>query len=341
MDSQNPASKYTSLQDHKILQGIAIPYSALISVIFGLMVLSFPIGAYLFFNSQIGKSIDYALPVTELDIAKQFDVSWLSWLEIGNVFMVLWISFLILFAIASMGPKKNFLRVLSPIMAGSYESQTGNYLVQTIKWFSIIIVLSGIINAVQQVFGIIITPPVFENGLTQFLGITSAPIIEEVGFRIILVGIPLFLLYSHKVSGRLFFKSLWNPSANLPITDSKKAIALIVIVGVFFGMAHVLSEQWSNGKFAQAAMSGIIIGWVYYRYGFVAALLIHWATNYVVFSYAYLVSSINETKVMDSFSHSLIQTIEIILVITGALAIALMILEYRKNKNLAKNPNAS
>ena len=103
-----------------------------------------------------------------------------------------------------------------------------------------------------------------------------------------------------------------------------------------FGAAHALSDQWSNGKFAQAAMAGIILGWVYYRYGFVAALLIHWATNYVVFSFAYLVSSINETRVMDSFSHSLIQTIEIILVLTGALAIALSALEYRKNK-LAKN----
>ena len=321
------------MQDHKILQGLAIPYSALVSVIFGLMILSFPIGAYLFFNSQIGKSIDYALPVTEIDFLRGQD--WLGWLGIGDVFIVAWSAFLVLFVISSMGPKKNFLKVLSPIMAGSYESQDGSYLVQIIKWFSIIVVLSGLIDITQQIAGITITPPVFENDLTGFLGITTAPIIEELGFRVILVGIPLFLLYSHRASARLFFKSLWNPSANLPITNPKKAIVLVVLVGVMFGAAHVLSDQWSNGKFAQAAMAGIIIGWVYYRYGFVAALLIHWATNYVVYSYAYLVSSINETKVMDSFSHSLILTIEIILLLTGILAITLSILEYRKNK-LAK-----
>ncbi|MBM3904310.1 MAG: CPBP family intramembrane metalloprotease [Thaumarchaeota archaeon] len=318
------------MQDHKILQGLAIPYSALISVVFGLMILSFPIGAYLFFNSQIGKSVDYALPITELDFLKGQD--WLGWLGIGDVFIVAWAAFLILFVISSMGPKKNFLKVLSPIMSGSYESQDGSYLVQIIKWFSIIIVLSGLIDITQRLVGITITPPTFENDLTGFLGITTAPIIEEIGFRIILVGIPLFLLYSHRASARLFFKSLWNPSANLPITSPKKAIILVVLVGVMFGATHVLSDQWSNGKFAQAAMAGIIIGWVYYRYGFVAALLIHWATNYVVYSYAYLVSSINETRVMDSFSHSLILTIEVILLLTGALAIALSILEYRKNK---------
>jgi hypothetical protein len=324
------------MQDHKILQGLAIPYSALISVIFGLMILSFPIGAYLFFNSQIGKSIDHALPITELEFLKEMDLAWLSWLGIGDIFIVSWTAFLILFAIASMGPKKNFLRTLSPIMSGSYESQDGSYLVQAIKWFAIIVVLSGLIDITQQLAGITITPPVFENDLTGFLGITVAPILEELGFRIILVGIPLFLLYSHRASAKLFFKSLWNPSANLPITNQKKAIMLVVIVGVMFGAAHVLSDQWSNGKFAQAAMAGIILGWVYYRYGFVAALLIHWATNYVVFSFAYLVSSINETRVMDSFSHSLIQTIEIILILTGALAIALSVLEYKKSK-LAKN----
>ena len=79
-------------------------------------------------------------------------------------------------------------------------------------------------------------------------------------------------------------------------------------------------------------MSGVIIGWVYYRYGFVAALLIHWATNYVIFSYGYLVSAVNEIKFADSFSHSLIQTIEILFVITGALSIAMMAISYRKKK---------
>lgn len=301
------------------------------------MLLSFPIGAYIFFNSQIGKSIDYALPITEIEFIKHYNPDALSWIGIGDVFIVAWATFLVLFAIASMGPKKNFLKALSPIMSGSYESQTGNYLVQTIKWFSIIVVLSGAIDLIQQNIGINITPPPFDNDLLGFLGITIAPIIEEFGFRIILIGVPLFLLYSHRASARLFFKSLWNPADNLPITNPKKAIILIVIVGVFFGAAHIFSDQWSNGKFAQAAMSGIIIGWVYYRYGFVASLLIHWATNYVVYSYAYLVASVNDTKVMDSFSHSLIQTIEVILVLTGALAVVLTILEYRKSKVTMKD----
>jgi membrane protease YdiL (CAAX protease family) len=217
-------------------------------------------------------------------------------------------------------------------MAGTHESQDGNYLVHTIKWFSIIIVLSQVINTIQEFVCIKTTLPPFENDLIQFLSVTVAPVVEELGFRIILIGIPLFLFYSHRASAKHFFKSLWNPFANLPISNSKKPITIIVIVGVFFGAAHIISDQWSEGKFAQAAMSGIIIGWVYYRYGFVASVLIHWATNYMIFSYGYLVSTVNETSFVDAFSHSLFQTIEILLLVAGALSIALLLLERQKKK---------
>lgn len=319
------------MQVYKILHGISIPYSALISVIFGLMIFSFPIGVYLFFNSEIGKNIDFSFPLSELRLVKQFDLQWLSFVEIGDLFVVVWSFFVIIFVIATFGPKTNFLRVLAPLMAGSTHTQEGNYLVHAIKWFSVIIVLSEVIDLVQRIFGVTISPPAFENDLIQFLGVSFAPIIEEIGFRVILIGIPLYLFYSRATSAKSFFKALWNPST-LPTTDSKKAIILVVIVGVLFGASHVLSEQWTEGKFAQAAMSGIIIGWVYYRYGFVTAIIIHWAANYVIFSYGYLVSSVNETRFIDAFSHSLIQTIEVLFVITGILSIVMMTLSYKKRK---------
>lgn len=320
------------MQAYKIFQGIAIPYSALISVIFGLLIFSFPIGAYLFFNSQLGNNIDYHYPLSELEFVKGLGLESVAVIAIGDLFAVCWAFFLILFAIASFGPKKSFLKVLSPIMAGSYENQEGNYLVHAIKWFSIIIVLSELIYVAQQFVGVRTIPPIFENDLLQFLALTLAPIVEELGFRIILVGIPLFLLYSRRASAKHFFKSLWNPSENLPISDSRKAIIVIVVAGTFFGVSHILSDQWSEGKLVQAVMSGIILGWVYYRYGFVAAVLIHWAANYAIFSYAYLVSVVNETRIMDAYSHSLLQTLEVLLVATGVLSIAMLVIGRQKKK---------
>ena len=51
-----------------ILHGFGIPFSALMSVIFGLMIVSFPLGAYAIFNSDIGDDIDYTYPLEKFDI---------------------------------------------------------------------------------------------------------------------------------------------------------------------------------------------------------------------------------------------------------------------------------
>ena len=194
--------------------------------------------------------------------------------------------------------------------------------------------ISGVINFVQESFGIVTEPPESTNDLILFLAVTIAPIIEEIGFRVILIGIPLFLIYSFKTSIRSFFHVLWHPYENLHIVDNKKAILLIVLVGIFFGAAHIISgEPWSSGKFAQAAVSGIIIGWVYYRYGLIAAILIHWATNYFIFSYVFAVSEINNISVENAISHTMINTLEIILVVTGIISIAIIIMNFINSKN--------
>ena len=103
---------------------------------------------------------------------------------------------------------------------------------------------------------------------------------------------------------------------------------------IFFGAAHLISgEPWSNGKFAQAAASGIIIGWVYYRYGLISAILIHWATNYFIFSYVFVISEVNGISVTTAISHSMINTLEIILVLTGIISIAVIVMNFINSKN--------
>jgi len=315
---------------NKILQGLAIPHTALISVIFCLMVLSFPTGAYLIFNSEIGDNITHEYPMDSLSLFLAgigFEVP--VQFELGDGFIVIWCTFLILFTAAIFGPKKNFVAVLqSMISEGSYKIQD-NYVVAVIKWFSILVIVSGGIIAVQEFVGISIEQPEAPNQLIQFFDISLAPIIEELGFRVILIGLPLFMLYSYKSSFKFFIKSLWWPWKNLRNVNMKKALSVIVIVGILFGAAHIFSDEaWSTGKLAQAIASGIIIGWVYFRYGFVPAVLIHWATNYFIFSYGYIVADINQISIGDAFSHSLLNTLELMLVVTGIISVAVLVLNY-------------
>jgi hypothetical protein len=324
---------------NKVLQGLGIPYSALISIVFGMMVLSFPVGAFVVFNSDIGKEINFEYPISGFDfflggIGYEIPIEF----ELGDAFIVIWVLFLILFTISFLGPKRDFLKTLTPMITHGEMPRETNYLVSMIKWFSILVLVSGIINFAQEGIGITTEAPLVENELIRFYDVSIAPIIEEVGFRVLLIGLPLFVFYSHKTSFSHFFKSLWNPSDNLDVYDSRKAVILIVIVALFFGIAHVFSgEPWSNGKFAQATASGIIIGWVYFRMGLVSAILIHWATNYFVFSYVYIIADFADISVKQAFEHSLLITFEILFVVLGIVSIAIMILNryaFKKEEKL-------
>lgn len=317
-----------------IIHGVGIPFSALTSVIFGLMIVSFPLGAYAIFNSEIGGDIDYNFPLEKFDmflagINLQFPLEY----EIGDIFITIWSIFIILFVISFLGPKKNFMKTISDILSNGKNSFSDNYMINIIKWFSILVLISAVITIIQESFGIVTEPPDTANDLILFLQISLAPITEEIGFRLILIGIPLFLIYSHKSSIKFFFKSLWNPYSNLHVYEKRKAIALIIGVGIFFGIAHVISgEPWTDGKILQASIGGIILGWVYFRYGLAAAIILHWATNYFIYSYLFLISEINGISVQNATTHSMIGTFEIILIVSGIISSVMVLLNYKNSK---------
>ena len=319
---------------NKIIQLLGIPFTALLSIIFALLLISFPIGIYLVFETDIGDDINYDYPITHLDIFHNTDFYQSSFdVSIGDVFVMLWVFYLGIFVISLLGPKQHFLKSISSLISlGKYDIKL-NYMFAIIKWLSVLVLISALINFIQESFGIITVPPLGDNNLIHFFYVSLAPLFEEFIFRIILVGIPLFALYSSRASLRYFLKCLWTPSS-LNILDSKKAIFLIIFVGLSFGFAHIaFSDSWSEGKFAQATAGGIILGWVYLRYGIVASLLIHWATNYFIFAYAHFISQINYVSLETAFSNPLMFSLEFLFLASGILAITILFLNkfYLKN----------
>ena len=321
---------------NKVLQFLGIPYTALLSVLLGLFLVSFPMGIFVVFETEIGNDVNYELPLSHLDLFASTDFYQSDFpISLGDAFVVLWLFYLIVFSIALLGPKSNFLKSLSPIISfGNFNSKL-NYMISITKWFSILVLVSAVIAFVQEGFGISITPPSSTNDLTQFFYVSLAPLLEEFGFRIILLGIPLFALYSHKSSVKYFFKCLWDPT-RLNIRDYKKAILLISFIAVLFGFAHIaFADSWSEGKFAQATAGGLILGWVYVRYGFIVSLLVHWATNYFIFSYATFISQINSISIEDAFTHSLMSSIEILFLVAGVVSVVVLFANrFLKNRSL-------
>ncbi len=323
----------------KIIKILTVPYSGFLSVIFGIMILSFPIGLYVMFNSEIGKDINYQYPINGLDlffggIGYKIPISF----EMGDAFIIVWTIFLILFSISYFGPEYSLLNTLSNLMSRGWKNMKSNGLVNMMSWFSILILVSVIIEMIQQSFGIKIESPQSDNNLIRFFQLSTSPLTEEVGFRILLIGIPLFLMYSHIPSWKIFFKSLWRPSKYLYIENYKKPMILIITIGLFFGISHIISgTPWSSGKLSQATIAGIIIGWVYVRYGFAPAVLIHWATNYFLFSYLFFISNLSQGPTINESSNPFSNALESIIIITGIIAITIKILSHIKSrKNIDK-----
>lgn len=302
------------------------------------MILSFPIGLYVMYTSEIGKDINYQYPINGLDlffgaISYKIPISF----EVGDAFIVVWAIFLILFSISYFGPEDSLLKMLSNLMSKGWRDLRDNGLFNTITWFTILIVFSVIIDVIQQNFGIKIEIPPSDNNLIRFFQLTISPLTEEIGFRMLLIGIPLFLIYSQISSKKIFFQSLWRPSKYLHIESYRKSIILIVTIGIFFGVSHIISgTPWSIGKLSQATIAGIIIGWVYVRYGFAPAVLIHWATNYFLFSYLYFISDLSQSPAINESSNPFSNTVEGVIISTGIIAFTIKILAYvesRKNIN--------
>ena len=302
-----------------------------------MMLLSFPFGVFVVFNTDIGNDINFQYPLNNLDIFKGLGYLTPFDIEIGDVFIVLWSIYAILFTIAVFGPDKGFLKSLSENLSHGKLKAKSNYMITITKWFSILILMSIVVDFIQQGFGIVTVPPHVDNNLAQFLYVSLSPLVEEIGFRVILIGLPLFVFYSHKLSIKHFFKSLWNPNRNLHIYDFRKTLFLIVLVGIFFGLAHIMTgEPWSEGKFVQASISGIILGWLYFRFGLITAILVHWGTNYFIFSYVNFVSQINEMTLEAAFSHPLINTMEILFLISGIFSVSILIINYFNSKQEKK-----
>src|SRR5690348_17942522 len=88
------------------------------------MILSFPIGLYVMYNSDIGKEINYQYPINGLDlfvggIGYKVPFSF----EMGDAFVIAWTIFLILFTISYFGPEDSLLKTLLNTMSRGWQDR--------------------------------------------------------------------------------------------------------------------------------------------------------------------------------------------------------------------------
>ncbi len=172
---------------------------------------------------------------------------------------------------------------------------------------------------------------------------TLAPLIEEVGFRFFLIGVPLFvILLLMKSNARRMLKALWRPSSSWEgiSADSPQGLAtgslkllvyfLIALSSIIFGVAHFVSGAgWGIGKISEAALDGVALAYLYVRYGLHTSIIFHWAVDFASNGYAFYGQAVYGVPYTANSLYSLVPTVDIVFIagIPGLLYIVNLLLK--------------
>ncbi len=256
---------------------------------------SFFIGVFLVFFTNIGGEVQWYSDVPlDFLIFGIFGLNSINF-NLGISFMFFWTVYLACYLFCFLKPVSIFhlSSVKTPFKTVGLERikiQRDNYLAITICWFSGYFVLSILIDVIQQLFGVTLGNPLTANPLLSFFYLSAAPLNEEIFFRVLLLGLPLFLLFVPFGKG-LFLSTLYHPYKNISYRKGKYitiAIAIIIVLNsLSFGLSHViLGGGYEIGKITQAGLGGVILAWLYYRYSLSSAITFHWISNFVFFAYS-------------------------------------------------------
>jgi hypothetical protein len=130
------------------------------------------------------------------------------------------------------------------------------------------------------------------DALPLLIGFTTSPLIEEIGFRVLLVGVVAAILCMGR-SSRIALKALWRPSFAIEGLAVGSGASIIVwaamgFSAVTFGACHVVcGNSWQIGKLPEATYGGVVLGYLYVRYGLHVAVLAHWGVDYFGSIYAF------------------------------------------------------
>ncbi|MDA4129326.1 MAG: CPBP family intramembrane metalloprotease [Thaumarchaeota archaeon] len=207
----------------------------------------------------------------------------------GVVFLALWTIYLILFSMALNGPLRSIWGSVRQASAKGTKALFDNSMFATLIIFPIIVWVTVALSLLEQAGGVATGSLPTVDPLLQFVELSLAPVREELGFRVIPIGLVALLILFSRGRIRDGLLALWHPSRYLKKNDSPAQYrsnlkTIYVVVGlsaILFGLAHVLlGAGWGPGKILSAAVAGVGLGALYYLYGFPAAVLLHWAIDY-------------------------------------------------------------
>jgi hypothetical protein len=281
---ENPVNQKNTAE-----QLFSIVVIILLLMVIATMMLSFILGPYVIFNTDVGQQLEgkvqeYYIFIIGGLLALPFTVG------IQQQFVFEWVICLSIFTILAFSGKENLLKSLKEAYSNGAMKLFGNDLSATTLIFAVAIALVLVIDTLQNQIGISSGSLPVTNPAEFLTLVTWAPISEEIGFRLSIIG--LFSLLS--IQGwRVKIPILEYLIAPVPTLrkiinaeDGKRRvrnlfITLIISSALLFGFLHITpGSGWEIGKFSEATAAGILLGIAYSYYGIGAAILVHWGFNY-------------------------------------------------------------
>jgi hypothetical protein len=263
-------------------------------ILIGTMALAFPIGIFSFFEPSLGGSTSASpiniLPLIIFGVSSPIPLPFTA--NIGEFFLVSWAINLTLFVVALSGPWRGIIDSLKNIRRDKGLAIYANSGLTVAIIFPPVLLLAVFVEYILNISGVPVGSLPNTDPRSLFLLDVFAPLREEIGFRVTLVGVVCFLIAYNATRRLSSLRALWHPSralsdAGVQVWRQPALYGIVVLSAVVFGAAHVLGGGWEIGKFFSAAIVGIVLAIVYFTHGFPAAVLLHWSFDYYQSSFAY------------------------------------------------------
>ncbi len=277
-------------EDRTRSKAVVLIFALLFGITVLLATLSLPIGVYTVLFTTLAQGYGAATLVYTFVWAGPVPVTLPVAVPVGLLFVLEIAVYMILLAYA-FAHKSAFAAFSAGFRSGVSFLLSNDLVVVLISvGFYIFSVL--IIDAFVTAGGAPIGGPSESNALFYFVAVTVSPLREELGFRVGIIGVVACLIaLGGSRTGLL--RALWRPSTvyERDVVRTGKVFAVIaalVASSAIFGLWHVLSGTgWDIGKLPGVIFGGLILGYLYIRYGFHVAVLTHWGIDYFGTAFAF------------------------------------------------------
>ncbi len=177
--------------------------------------------------------------------------------NLGQLFLVLWTVYIILFAMALNGPFKSVFGAIRSASTRGVSGLMDNAMLATLVVFPVVLWGTVTLSLIQQAGGVSTGNLPTVDPLLEFVELAIAPLREEIGFRVIPIGMVALVVIVSRGKVRDGIMALWHPSRYLKKNDTPEEYkrhlrlmyVMIAVSAILFGLAHVLlGAGWGPGK---------------------------------------------------------------------------------------------